>query len=51
MDGLRKGILQKSKSPIAMGLFLVAKNNDEQRPVVDFRLVTEIFVNNRNPIP
>ena len=48
-ENLKKGFIRKSKSPIAMGTFLVPKSND--RTVVDFRPVIEIVIDNRNPIP
>ena len=50
-ENLKKGFIRKSKSPIAMGTFLVGKSNGEYRTVVDFRPVNEIVVDNRNPIP
>ena len=50
-DGLRKGTLRQSKSPIAMPMFLVPKKGGEDRPVVDFRLVNEIVVDNCHPMP
>ena len=50
-DGLRKGTLQRSKSPIAMPMFLVPKKDGDARPVVDLRLVNDIIVDNRNPNP
>ena len=50
-DNLKKGFIRKSKSPIAMGTFMVGKSNGEYRTVVDFRPVNEIVVDNRNPIP
>ena len=50
-DNLNKGFIRKSKSPIAMGTFMVGKKNGEYRTVVDFRPVNEIVLDNRNPIP
>ena len=50
-EGLLKGILKKSSSPIAMSTFMVAKKDGDLRPVVDYRPVNEIVVDNRNPIP
>jgi transposase InsO family protein len=50
-ENLATGFIQKSQSPIAMGVFLVKKANGEFRTVVDFRPVNEIVVDNRNPIP
>lgn len=49
-EGLKKGSLRKSKSPIAMPLFLVPKKDGDDIPVVDFRLINDIIVDNRNPI-
>ena len=50
-ESLRRGTLRKSKSPIAMPMFLVPKKDGDARPVVDLRLVNEIMVDNRNPMP
>ena len=50
-ENLKKGFIRKSKSPIAMGTFMVRKKNGEYRTVVDFRPVNEIVLDNRNPIP
>jgi hypothetical protein len=50
-EGLKKGILKKSSSPIAMSTFMVAKKDGDLRPVVDYRPVNKIVVDNRNPIP
>ena len=50
-ENLQKGFIRKSKSPIALGTFLVPKPNGEYRTVVDFRPVNDIVVDNRNPIP
>jgi hypothetical protein len=50
-EELRKGYIQKSKSPIAAPVFFIKKKDGTLRLVQDYRKLNAITVKNRYPIP
>ncbi len=50
-DMLAQGIIQHSRSPWNLPLFLVPKKDGQYRPVIDFRKVNEVTEDDRNPLP
>ena len=46
-----KGVIRNSKSPFNAPLILVPKKNGTFRPVVDFRKLNDVTVDDRHPIP
>jgi transposase InsO family protein len=50
-DHLRKGYIQRSKSPVASPFFFVNKKDGKLRPVQDYRALNDITVKNATPLP
>ena len=50
-ESLPSGIIRPSSSPVAAGLFFVAKMDGSMRPCIDYRLLNTITVKNKYPIP
>ncbi len=50
-DMLDQGVIQNSCSPWNSPLFLVPKKNKSFRPVIDFRRVNEVTVDDHYPLP
>jgi hypothetical protein len=48
-DHLRKGYIQRSKSPVASPFFFVNKKDGKLRPVQDYRALNDITVKNATP--
>ena len=45
------GIIRPSSSPVTTGFFFVAKKDGSLRPCIDYRLLNNITVKNKYPIP
>ncbi len=50
-DMLDQGVIQESNSPWNSPLFLVPKKDGMLRPVIDFRRVNEVTVDDHYPLP
>ncbi len=50
-DMLDQGVIQESNSPWSSPLFLVPKKDGTLRPVLDFRRVNEVTVDDHYPLP
>ncbi len=50
-DMLDQGVIQESNCPWNSPLFLVPKKNGTLRPVIDFRRVNEVTVDDHYPLP
>jgi hypothetical protein len=49
-DHLRKGYIQRSKSPVASPFFFVNKKDGKLRPVQDYRALNDITVKKRHAL-
>ncbi len=50
-DVLKQGVIQFSRSPWNLPLFLVPKKNGQFKSVIDFRKVSEVTEDDRYPLP
>ncbi|KAJ8455645.1 hypothetical protein ONZ51_g12371 [Trametes cubensis] len=50
-ENLKKGYIQKSKSPLASPFFFVTKKDGSLRPVQDYRALNEGTIKNAYPLP
>ncbi len=50
-DMLGQGVIQNSRSPWNSPLFLVPKKDKSFRPVIDFRRVSDVTVDDHYPLP
>jgi hypothetical protein len=50
-EGLLKGYLRPSKSPMASPFFFVDKKDGQLRPVQDYRALNEVTIKNAAPLP
>ena len=50
-ESLASGIIRPSLSPVAAGFFFVAKKDGSLRPCIDYRLINDITVKNKYPLP
>ena len=50
-ESTASGIIRPSSSPITTGFFFVAKKDGSLRPYIDYRLLNNITVKNKYPIP
>ncbi len=48
---LKQGVMQPSRSPWNLPLFLVPKRDGQFRPIIDFRKVIEVTEDDRYPLP
>ena len=50
-ESLASGIIRPSSSPVAAGLFFVAKKDGSLRPCIDYRQLNSITIKNKYPLP
>jgi hypothetical protein len=48
---LKRGTIQRLKSPYAVSFFFIKKKNGKLRPVQDYRPINEWTIKNRYPLP
>jgi len=48
---LAEGLIRPSQSPVAAAFFFVKKKDGDLRPCIDYRLLNNITIKNKYPLP